>query len=173
MITGDVSGVDSIDLDGPLARDILNAQTGVELPESISFKTGRKDSGMQVLFRYHGGGLKTKAGYVTDGNGNGVDLKTDGGLTVLPPSIHKSGKRYEWIINPIEMGLEDLEDFPPEVLSFMAKQCRPGVGWDQNSARVDPDKWFKNRNTKRQKTTMIYTDMPAKRSIRIWHMTKF
>ena len=126
MITGAISGVDSIDLDGSLAADILEAETGIELPESISYKTGRKSGGEQRLFKYHGGGLKTRAGYAGDGNGNGIDLKTDGGLTVLPPSIHKSGKRYTWNIDPREMGLDDLEDFPPEVLKFMAEKCKDG-----------------------------------------------
>jgi hypothetical protein len=143
MITGAISGIDSIDLDGPYAKDILETQAGVELPESISYITGREDSGMQVLFKYHGGGLKTKAGYVTDGNGNGVDLKTDGGLTVLPPSVHKSGKRYEWLIDPTDMSLDDLEDFPQEVLSFMAKQCMNSAGNNQYRDRVDAEKWFK------------------------------
>jgi len=140
MITGAISGIDSIDMDGPHAKDILEAQAGVELPDSISYTTG---NGMQVLFKYHGGGLKTKARYCGDSNGSGVDLRTDGGLTVLPPSIHKNGKQYEWIIDPTEMGLNDLEDFPQEVLSFMAKQCMDSAGKAQNSDRVVPDKWFK------------------------------
>ena len=143
MITGAISGIDSVDLDGPYARDILEAATGVDLPESISYRTGREDSGIQTLFKYHGGGLTTKAGYVTDGNGNGVDLKTDGGLTVLPPSVHKSGKRYEWIIDPTEMGLNDLEVFPWELFAFMVEQCKDSVGNGRQKDRVDSEKWIK------------------------------
>jgi hypothetical protein len=141
MITGAVSKTDSIDLDGPMAADILEGETGIELPESISFKTG---NGEQRLFKHHGGGLKTKARYAGDGNGSGVDLKTDGGLTVLPPSTHKNGKQYTWNIDPTEMGLDDLEDFPPEVFSFMANQCMDNPGPGQERDRVDSEKWLKN-----------------------------
>ena len=65
MITGAASGVDSVDLDGSRAREILEAVIGIQLPDSISYRTGRDGGGQQVFFKYHGGGLKTKAGYVS------------------------------------------------------------------------------------------------------------
>jgi len=141
MITGRASGIDSIDLDGPYAENILEAHAGVELPESIGYTTG---NGRQVLFRYHGGGLKTKARYVSDENGNGVDLKTDGGLTVLPPSIHKSGRQYTWDkIDPTEMGLDDLEDFPPDLLRCLLTKCSDSGNGAPPRDRVDAEKWLK------------------------------
>ncbi len=53
----------------------------------------------------------------------GVDLKAGGGLVVVSPSIHPSGKKYQWSnINPIKDGLNDLLEMPPEMIEFFSKQ---------------------------------------------------
>ena len=73
---------------------------------------------LQIFLQYHGGGLKTKAGCLSDGSGNGVDLKTDGGIAVVPPSIHPSGRRYEWIEEPTD-DLANIATWPSELIEIL------------------------------------------------------
>lgn len=58
-------------------------------PETVSQKTG--GGGRQILFR-------APAGYrpPTNKTAIGVDLRGQGGFMMCPPSMHESGKRYEW-----------------------------------------------------------------------------
>jgi len=94
MVTGQESGVDTLDIDSTKAMEHLRAVA--EIPDTFRYSTGR-DGGMQFLFK-HRPGLKSIAGVIPD-----VDIRTNGGITVLPPSIHKSGRQYQWIdINPLE-----------------------------------------------------------------------
>jgi len=55
--------------------------------------------------------IKTCAGLLSEE----VDIRADGGLVVIPPSIHKSGNRYKWIVDSgfsLEDYQEDLPEFP-------------------------------------------------------------
>ncbi len=123
VVTGKISGLDVLDFDSNEDLERFEA-TICEIPETIKQNTGR---GMHACFEYHGGGK----GIVTDaGYGGMVDVRTDGGIFVVAPSIHKSGKPYQWLnINPLEMGLDDLLPMPKEILEFLieckAKQKDP------------------------------------------------
>lgn len=105
IITGKLSNIFSIDFDRPEAKAEFEARFE-ELPESLSFETGR---GSQHVFRYVSYGGGNKANIIEK-----VDIRGEGGLIVVPPSIHSSGKIYKWChINPLEHGLDDLMDMPP------------------------------------------------------------
>lgn len=87
--TGAVSGLPVVDCDprhnGPADRDSFVEQFG-PVPETAEIVTG--GGGRHFFFRYSGGAVpKTLA--------SGVDLKSDGGYVVAPPSIHSSGERYQ------------------------------------------------------------------------------
>ena len=118
IVTGKISGLDVVDLDGPNAQELLESEMGASLPQSVRQKTGRAGGGLQIFLQYHGGGLKTKAGCLSDGNGNEVDLKTDGGIAVVPPSIHPSGRRYEWIEEPTD-DLAKIATWPSELIELL------------------------------------------------------
>jgi hypothetical protein len=118
MATGAPSEIDVVDLDGPHAQERFEALYGT--PETIRADTGRVDGGVHLFFKYSGNGLRCHTG--KDEN-KGIDLKTDGGIVVLAPSPHKSGKNYQWVnINPIEDGLDDLLKMPSEVIEHFKKQ---------------------------------------------------
>lgn len=70
----------------------LEAEHG-RLPETTRSKTG---GGGQHFFYQHIEGVKNNN---TGKIGQGLDFKTVGGYVVMPPSLHRSGLRYEWI-NP-------------------------------------------------------------------------
>jgi hypothetical protein len=43
--------------------------------------------------------------------GQGLDIRGAGGYVIAPPSLHVSGQRYKWIIDPREVGLAECPDF--------------------------------------------------------------
>jgi hypothetical protein len=141
IICGEISGIDCIDLDGPFALDNLEGQSGVTLPETVSQTTGRPDGGKHIIFKHHGGGLKNWVGFAENGNDSKCDLRTNGGLFVAAPSIHKSGERYEWIVSPL---IEDPEPFPPGVQKFISDWATKKSGVAGERERVDPEKWLKD-----------------------------
>jgi uncharacterized protein (DUF927 family) len=90
MPTGAVSGLVFLDCDprngGPVDRSELIERFGpiADTPEAITGGGGR-----HYVFRDPSVPLpKTLA--------SGIDVKADGGYVLLAPSIHPSGKRYEW-----------------------------------------------------------------------------
>ena len=60
-----------------------------ELPHTIQAKTG--GGGSHFLFQYEEG-IKNKTEFK-----QGLDIRGDGGYIVVSPSLHESGKRYEWV----------------------------------------------------------------------------
>jgi len=109
-----------------------------------SKKTGR---GRQYLFKYPHTDILSQAGLIKH-----VDFKGKNGIIVLPPSIHKSGKQYEWLkINPIEDGLDDLFDLPEDIAAWIRNGGAPESSQDQRSpvkAGEGKDKGTKTRKSK-------------------------
>jgi hypothetical protein len=92
IATGQESGLLVLDADSEEGRAAL-AKLG--LPETPVVETGREDGGEQHYLEYPAGsGL-------TIGQGNqigmpGLDYRGQGGYVIAPPSMHRSGKRYQW-----------------------------------------------------------------------------
>jgi hypothetical protein len=72
-------------------------------------RTGRPEGGYHVYATMHGAPLVRRS----DG-----ELRGNGGIVVMPPSVHPSGSRYEWInlpkVTPLEVTLEQLNVFVSE-----------------------------------------------------------
>lgn len=80
---------------------ILEAQRALgQLPQTVEAETG--GGGWHYYFRHPGGTLRGQLG-------PGVDIK-DHGYVVAPPSIHPSGRAYEWSVDghPDEVPVADL-----------------------------------------------------------------
>ncbi len=91
VVLGAVSGLVGIDVDGPGGQALLDSLSGGELPPTLAFTTGRGFrllygllEGDRVATRHHGGA------------GGKVSVLGEGALTVMPPSWHPSGRRYQW-----------------------------------------------------------------------------
>jgi putative DNA primase/helicase len=90
LVTGEISGVTVIDVD---------PRNGGELPSLPATPLARTGGGGYHAFvRYQ----KTRGGW------SGVDIKSDGGMVVLAPSIHQSGRSYEWLVSPWDMPLAEV-----------------------------------------------------------------
>ncbi len=92
MPTGRKSGFDLLDSDPDKETGELTGEKYLEenggLPDTVMSETG---GGGSHRFYKHTGELKNTTKFIP-----GLDTKSDGGYAILPPSRHKSGKRYKW-----------------------------------------------------------------------------
>lgn len=97
IATGRASGVWVLDIDprnggdesfANLCGEASNGQ--LEQAMRVVSKTG--GGGSHLLFAYPDGGVSSGGSSF----GDGIDVKSDGGYIVAPPSLHVSGKGYEW-----------------------------------------------------------------------------
>ena len=95
MPTGGASGLFVVDVDGQVGRESL-AKWEVEhdpLPLTLTSATGREGGGEHRFFvtGEHNVSSCTPA--------PNINIKGNGGYVVVPPSIHPSGRAYEWLSN--------------------------------------------------------------------------
>jgi hypothetical protein len=81
--------VDGVDAEAELRR--LEAQHGA-LPPTVEVITAR---GRHVYFRMPDAPIRNSAGKL----GPGLDIRATGGYVLAPPSIHPTGRRYEWSVD--------------------------------------------------------------------------
>jgi putative DNA primase/helicase len=94
IATGREAGIFVLDVDeksgGPASLAELEARHG-PLPATLRSTTG--GGGFHLYFRYPADGRIPNS---TSRVGPGLDVRGDGGYVVAPPSLHKSGRRYQW-----------------------------------------------------------------------------
>ncbi len=92
VVTGVVSGLVVLDVDprhgGEDSLETLESRHGT-LPETIEAGTG--GGGRHLYFSHPGYEVRNRAGMAP-----GLDLRGDGGVIIVPPSIHPSGRPYRW-----------------------------------------------------------------------------
>jgi hypothetical protein len=87
IVTGAVSGVVVLDVDGRTGEESLKSGQYV-LPPTVVSRTG---NGLHFFFKHPRKLVPTRAGILP-----GLDVRGDGGYVVVPPSVHASGRRYSW-----------------------------------------------------------------------------
>lgn len=93
VVTGRVSGVVVVDVDPRHGGDASIARLAVEehgMPPTVEALTG--GGGRHLYYAHPGEPVANRAGVYP-----GIDIRGDGGCVVAPPSVHASGRRYEWI----------------------------------------------------------------------------
>lgn len=93
IVTGKISGITVVDIDAKSGG--LETLKDLHLPITWSVKTG--GGGWHYYYAYDPKASQTQAIY------QGIDIRNDGGQVVAPPSIHKSGLRYEWTYKEDEL----------------------------------------------------------------------
>ncbi len=113
VATGPESGLVVIDIDVPDGQATLaelETQPG-RLPAGPVVSTG--GGGLQLWVRHPGVKVPSRSGIAS-----GIDIRADGGLAIVPPSIHKSGRRYTWKVRPEDVPLPEL---PKAWLDFLLR----------------------------------------------------
>jgi len=82
------------------------------LPSTVSVKTG----GGGFHFYFNTKGIEPIKAAKLSGY-PGIDIKSEGGYVICPPSLHASGQHYEWISTPGETPLAPIPTWLIELLS--------------------------------------------------------
>jgi len=101
------SGLIGIDIDGELGRQslvVLEKKLGT-LPSTWTVTTGRENGGTHLYFKSPGFAVSNKVGWC-----DGIDIRHHGGGLIVPPSVHQSGTRYEWLYSPSKTLLAELPE---------------------------------------------------------------
>jgi replicative DNA helicase len=104
IVTGKISNLVVFDLDSNHAVQYAERQGG--FPATLKVKTGK---GYHLYMQYPGFEIRNSVNKNLD-----IDIRADGGYVAAPPSIHGSGRQYEW-----EEGLSIHEIAPAPCDSWM------------------------------------------------------
>ena len=137
MVTGEVSGVTVVDLDGPDGEASFFNSLQAQLPPTLIHSTPK---GKHLLFQYHPD-VKQTAGALP-----GVDIRNDGGYIIAPPSTN-GDFRYEIFRQRTPASLEAV---PPELAGHAQRSLRNGASPDPIG---DADNWV---------TTLLRNGAPNK-----------
>ncbi len=124
IVTGKISGIVVIDLD--LDKDDNESGTKIyeQAPTDLIVKTGR--GGYHLYYRYpedmdH---ISNRVGLLS-----GVDVRADGGYVVAPPSVHSSGRLYEWTRRGVPGKL------PPHLVGFLISHSPTERDGEESSSK--------------------------------------
>jgi len=112
IVTGAISDLAVVDIEAGGKTE--------DLPNTVISKTG--GGGFHYYYKHPGKPIK-----------NGVrvreltDIRGDGGYVVAPPSLHLSGKNYEWVVPP---GISDIADFPEWIIGNKKSNDKLATDWN-------------------------------------------
>ena len=112
VATGKVSGIVVVDVEaGGSTKD---------LPATVCAKTG--GGGFHFFYKHPSVPVKNAVRIREK-----TDIRGDGGYVVVPPSLHKSGNRYEWIVSPDDA---ELGECPRWILEKCSER-KAMTNWDE------------------------------------------
>jgi hypothetical protein len=123
IATGMASHVFVLDVDGAEAElKKLEAQHGA-IPPTVEVITAR---GRHLYFKWPDRLVRNSAGKIAPG----IDVRGEGGYVLAPPSVHPSGRRYEWSVDTANV-------IAPAPDWLLAKIAEPTTG----AAVTPPSEW--------------------------------
>jgi hypothetical protein len=94
IVTGKVSNLIVLDVDTKKGADANHVYR--TYPTDLVVRTGSGGGHFYYQYPHQNGRIPNVVGK-KDGKPTGYDLRADGGYVVAPPSLHPSGRRYEWL----------------------------------------------------------------------------
>ena len=118
---GTASGIVAVDVDGEKGRATELKVIGSNYPTGAwTSRTGREDGGQHHFFKCPEGGVPSY-------KGDGLEVKSDKTLVVLPPSLHPSGRRYQWAEGSFP-GKDALPELPEAYRAYAVSGASPRTG---------------------------------------------
>ena len=133
IVTGLVSGISIIDLDGQKAIDLAQS-LGIPA-DAARVRTGK---GLHVYCQYEAG----QHNFQRRDDLKNIDFRAEGGYVLAPPSLHARGNMYEWLSGPGS-------NFPPVpewVLKPASKNTSPGMSDSKSKSDSKEGTTIGNRN---------------------------
>jgi P4 family phage/plasmid primase-like protien len=121
--TGEASGYLGIDIDGEEGEGLLLKMSNGDLPETWEFITG---AGRRLLYRIPVGIPTKKVKQSGEGKHQECAILCTGQQTVLPPSTHYTGTKYEWLEGRSPYDLDCA--MAPKWLIDMVRYDKPKIG---------------------------------------------
>ena len=116
LVCGGISKVFAIDFDSREALEHYKAVYDTDVEATICQVTGRDGGGLHALFHTMAQRIPLIQPVLKK-----TDLKGDGSYIIVEPSIHETGRLYQWgRLNPLTDGIDDLMD-PPSGFFQMLK----------------------------------------------------
>ena len=136
IATGKVSQIWVLDIDGEQGELSLHALEKIngKLPSSLEVISG--GGGRHIYFNMpFNATIKCNAGVI----GKGLDVRGDGGYIIAPPSMHPSGKHYEWLVD----SAHEISYAPEWLINLVCQKNSPtkaqniALDWAEFSRGVD------------------------------------
>jgi P4 family phage/plasmid primase-like protien len=121
LLTGERTGVICLDVDileddPNLEKRQIRKELEKILPPIYSGVIGNPKKIPARFFKYNGERSRKF-------NAINIELLSTGNQKAIPPSIHPSGKKYEWIGEPLtDIDIDDLPDLPDFVINFIEEK---------------------------------------------------
>lgn len=111
MATGELSGITVIDIDNKNGVNgfLTLKNLSINLPPTVCVNT--PSGGKQYYYKYNPA-IKNMVGAFN--KGSGIDIRNDGGLVIMPKSVHPNGGIYEFDTEQ-EIGEHEVSNFPADV----------------------------------------------------------
>ena len=120
ILTGKISNVIVIDIDDvSLIDEVIidgNKKPNFEEWKTKTFIT-KTNRGIHIFVRPKGG-IFPPTSKLDDSKGRGIDIKSEGGYVVAPPSIHAEGTKYQVISNTRSIAEIDIEGFINSLVKY-------------------------------------------------------
>ena len=124
--TGQISGIVALDVDGHEAMKVVK---GWRLGDTLTVKTGR-DGGWHHYYLAGTNPMESK-----ERKADHLEFKAEGKYLVAPPSIHVTGKKYQWVNG------FDLAPVPEKIAEyFQTKDEKPADGTPGDSIIPEGDR---------------------------------
>lgn len=128
VVTGKISGIIVFDIDAKHGR----TSGEFKFPVTVCSNTG--GGGEHYFFKCPEFEVHNSAGLLF---GEGIDIRGEGGYVVLPPSLHLSGKYYEWkeFCSPFDLEPADIPEWLETPLLKHSKKETPKL-YKKDSSEV-------------------------------------
>jgi hypothetical protein len=113
IVTGDISGI--------VVVDVESGGDTKELPPTVISRTG--GGGWHYFYKHPGHSVKNAVRIRKL-----TDIRGDGGYVVAPPSLHRSGNRYEWAVG---LDMADFDVLPSWVSDELSKSESEKINWSE------------------------------------------